>query len=204
MQSANRTRFLAVNYPNLQGLKQIPPGLALLLVTLWANGQSFPAHQLYLPALFLVGSFALVIPINRYYDQLFGRVKRNFASLRFEVVAGAIAGLVVLCAFWAETAFTLSVSPLGLSMALVLLFMAARMWRKVNPIFFTGLCSSVLMAAVSILPPLGVSCWWSAVGMKNHIFGVTIIFSLIMIVSGILGHIYFAYSLPSAPETVNE
>jgi len=152
----------------------------------------------------MVGSFALLIPIYRYYDHLFGRVTRRLTSVGLEIAAGGICALLVSAAFWMEITFKLPFSPLGLAMTIFLLFVSLRMWRRLSRVFVTGLCSSALMAIVSILPVLGIPNWWSAVGMKNHILGVTLVYSLIMIVSGILSHIYFAYSLSSAPEAVNE
>jgi hypothetical protein len=204
MQPLKQTRFLAANYPSLQGLKIIPPALALLLVSLWANGQHSPAHNPALPILFTLGSFALLIPIEYYYAHAFGRVKLTFASYWLEYTLALITGILALGAFWAENTFKLPISLIGLALSTVFLSSAFVTWREEKWLLAAGLSMAALMTVVSILPLLGAADWWSAVGMRNQILGETVVFSILIIISGILSHISFTSSLPSASEATDE
>ena len=54
MENLSRIRFMAANYPNLQGLKQVPFGIMAVLVSLWGNAIRKPATDLTFPILVAV------------------------------------------------------------------------------------------------------------------------------------------------------
>ena len=99
MRDVKHIRFIATNYFNLQGLRAIPLGICLLLVSLWANGQGGPASDFGVPALLIVGTVVLFIAIDRYYLHAFGRVQRTPESRRLEWLISVVAGILALGAF---------------------------------------------------------------------------------------------------------
>jgi hypothetical protein len=204
MNSVNQTRFLAANYSSLQGLRIIPFGLLLLVVSLWANGQRGQARDLSLPLTVLVILMVCYFAIDRYYRKVYGRVQRSASSLRTDYAITAAAGLLALGAFVLDSAEKLPVSALGLLFAFGTLEEYIRMSvRYHSRYYYPYLILSALLAGVSVLPLFGITGFWKALGIKAPLLGVSVVIGGIMILSGILSHIHFVRSLPSRKAAEN-
>jgi hypothetical protein len=200
MQSLTHTRFLTKNYSNLQGLRAIPSGLCILLVSLWANTLHGRASDLTLPILESAACLVLFLLIDRYYNRVFGKVKRTYSHA--ELLFMALSGLLALAAFVVDSDFGLNLpfSTLGLVFAAVILGSGVWYWVQAKTLLVSNLLLGLLIAILSILPVFGVSDWWTALGIKHFLLAMTILFGVYIIIVGIIGHIYFIRSLPAMPE----
>jgi hypothetical protein len=204
MNSTNQTRFLAANYSSLQGLRIVPFGLLLLVVSLWANGQQGPARDLSLPLTFLVILLVCYFAIDRYYRHVYGRVQRSPASLRTDYIITVAAAILALGAFILDSAEKVPISALGLLFALGSLEEYIRMSvRFQSRYYFPYLILSVLLALVSVLPLFGITGFWKVLGIKAPLLGISMVIGAIMILSGILAHIQFVRSLPAPKAAEN-
>jgi hypothetical protein len=200
MQSLTHTRFLTKNYSNLQGLRAIPYGLCILLVSLWANTLHGRASDLTLPILESAACLVLFLVIDRYYNRVFGKVKRTYSHA--ELFFSGLSGLLALAAFFVDSDFGLNLpfSTLGLVFAAVVLGSSVWYWVQAKTLLVSNLLLGILIAILSILPLFGVSGWWTALGIKNFLLAMTTLFGIYTILGGIIGHIYFIRSLPAIPE----
>lgn len=200
MQSLKHTRFLTKNYSNLQGLRAIPSGLCILLVSLWANIQHGPARDLTLPILGAVACLILFLVIDRYYNRVFGKVKRIYSHA--ELLFSGLSCLMALAAFIIDSDLGLNLpfSTLGLVFAAVVLGSSVWYWVQAKTLLVSNLLLGVLIAILSVLPVFGVSDWWNTIGIKHFLLAMTMLFGIYIIIGGIVGHIYFIRSLPAMPE----
>jgi hypothetical protein len=200
MQSLKHTRFLTKNYSNLQGLRAIPSGLCILLVSLWANTLHGRANDLTLPILEAAACLVLFLIIDRYYNRVFGKVKRTYSYA--ELLLMGLSGLLALAAFFVDSDFGLKLpfSTLGLVFAAVILGSGVWYWVQAKALLVSNLLLGILIAILSILPVFGVSDWWTALGIKHFLLAMTILFGVYTIIGGVIGHIYFIHSLPAMPE----
>ena len=202
MNSIQKTRFVAANYSNLQGLKAVPIALLLIIIVVWANGQTGRASDLSLPLVIAAGGAALTWMIHRYYRTHFGRVEKTFQQRRFELALGIAGALVALAAFIADTAFELPVSLTGLVFAAAAAAEYLRMqWYAPGKYLLPLTLASVSIAVlVSILPLLGAEDWYRLLGMRAQIFGVLIVTGVVGVINGLLGHLFFLRQLPAGEE----
>lgn len=200
MQPINQTLFLTKNYSNLQGLRALPAGLCLLLLSLWANAERGPARDLTLPILVVVACLFLFIIIDQYYKRTFGKVKRPYTHA--ELLLSGTGSILALAAFVADSDFGLNLpfSALGLVFAAVILGSSLLYWYQAKTLLFSNLVLGALVAILSILPLFGISNWWNALGIKHFLLAMTILFGIYIVVGGIIGHVYFVRSLPAMPE----
>ena len=99
MNESNKIRFIATNYVNLQGLRNVPFGISIILLALltngllksgltraplWANGLAGAAKYYAIGGVILVSMIVSLLLIDKYYFHYFGRVKRTPESSRFE------------------------------------------------------------------------------------------------------------------------
>ena len=204
MNSINQTRFLAANYSSLQGLRVVPFGLLLLFVSLWANGQKGRASDLSLPLTLLVVLGICYFAIDWYYQHFYGRVQRSPASLRTDYIIGTAAAILSLGAFILDSAERFPFSALGLVFAFFTLEEYIRMSvRYQSRYYYPYLLLSAILAVVSVLPLFGITTFWKALGIKTPLLGVSIVIAGIMILSGILAHIYFIRCLRAPKEAEN-
>ncbi len=197
VEDLKRIRFLAANYPNLQGLKYIPQGLLLILLSLWANTLRKPATDLTLPVLSVIACGAFYLAVDRYYARTFGQVQRTAEKIRFERLSEIFGGVLALGAFVTDVSVKLPVSTLGLAFAALFLveyLRLARFTRDRFLLYYPAII--VLMAGVALLPLLGDSNWWQPIGMKSPVLAAIVVFGIMVIVSGILGHLFLVRSLP--------
>ncbi|RPI93694.1 MAG: hypothetical protein EHM40_09050 [Chloroflexi bacterium] len=205
MNNVKQIRFIATNFYNLQGLRAVPLGLCLLLVTLWANRLQGPARDFFVPVLGLIGSLLLLFAVDRYYLHAFGRVQRTAESRRLEWLISVVGGILALCAFWLDITFKLPVSLLGLVFAAGLVADYIRItWLVKGHYLLYYPLGGFLMAGVSILQLLGVPNWWQIFGLKSQLLGITIVIGIFTMIAGIWGHIFLARTLPSRMEIDND
>lgn len=196
MVDEKQIRFVTTNYFNLQGLRAIPLGLCLLLVSLWANAVEYPVKNFLVPITSVVGSGLFLFVIDRYYLRTFGRVQRTLDSRRLEWMISVVGGILALGAFWLDTTTKLPISLLGLVFAAGLLADYLRMtWLVKGRSLLYYPIGAILMAGMSILPQF-IPDWWQTCGIKSQIIGMTISFGLFTILAGIWGHIYLLRTLP--------
>jgi hypothetical protein len=197
MVDIKQIRFVATNYYNLQGLRAVPLGLCLLLVSLWANALQYPARDFLVPVASMVVSAILLFAIDRYYLRAFGRVRRTPESLRLEWMIGVVGGILALGAFWLDTTARLPVSLLGAVFAAGLLADYIRMtWLVKGRSLLYYPLGAILMAGVSLLP-LIVPEWWHAVGLRSQMIGIAILIGIFCMLAGVWGHIYLVRTLPA-------
>ena len=168
MENLPRIRFLAANYSNLHGLKYVPMGLALILLSLWGNTVRNPAPDLTLPILFIAVCVALYLIFDRYYAHVFGRVQRTTASLWLEWLSQIAGGILALGAFVVDVSHKLPVSTLGFVFAAAFLVDYLRLTRFARePFLIYYPVLTILMIAMSLLPLLGGASSWQPLGIAN-------------------------------------
>lgn len=200
MDTLKQTRFFAQNYPHLQGLRAVPAGICLLVITLWANVQSGPASDLTHPLLVALACLVLYILIDQFYRRVYGKVKRTITHA--ELFLQAVCVALALAAFVADTSDTINISLLGLVFAVTFAFTGFWYWRPVTVLFVINLAVAVLLALLSLLPLVGIQSWWELLGIKHSLLAFTFLYGILVILGGISAHVYFIRSLPTAPEAL--
>ncbi|RPI88007.1 MAG: hypothetical protein EHM41_02895 [Chloroflexi bacterium] len=201
MQNVKNIRFVATNFYNLQGLRAVPLGFLLLLVSLWANTLHGPARNFLVPTLGLASALVVLFVIDRYYSHTFGRVERTPESRRFEWLFSVVGGILALGAFLLDVSYKLPVSMLGLVFSAGLLADYIRItWLVKGHFLLYYPLGAILMAGVSVLPALGVSNWWYVFGIANQLIGITTVIAIFTMIAGIWGHIFLVNALPGRVE----
>lgn len=202
MEQFKRIRFVAANYSSLHGLKYVPMGLLAILMSLWGSTLRNPATDLTFPILIVAACGALYWAIDRYYAHTFGHIGRSNASVRLEWLIQIAGSVLALAAFAVDVSLRLPVSTLGLVLAAVFLADYLRMTRFMRDRFlgFYPLLA-VLMIGLSVLPLVGPADWWQAFGVKSPVLGVLLIYGLLVVIVGILIHLFLVKSLPPAQES---
>ncbi len=198
MDIIKQTRFFAQNYPHLQGLRAVPSGLLLLVITVWANLQHGLARDLTFPLMVALACLVLYIVIDQYYNRVYGRVKRIISHT--ELFLTAIGGIMALAAFIFDTRNILNISLLGLVFAIAFIFTGFWYWRPATILFSINVILAILLALLSLLPLVNGQEWWSLLGFKSLLLAFTFLFGIFCVIGGIIAHIYFIRSLPTAQE----
>ena len=198
MQNLEKTRFIAANYSNLQGLKGVPLGLLLITVVLWANQLRGRATDLSLPVLFALVTMVVTFLIYRYYQSHYGKVESPPRKKRVEFLLSAAGGAAALGAFAGDTYLHLPVSLVGLVFAAAVAAEYLRMqWYAPGRYLLPAtLACFAIIAVVSILPLLGAGAWWKLLGLRAQLFGVLLVAGAVVVVYGLFGHWYFVRQLP--------
>lgn len=203
MNNMREIRFVATNFSNLQGLKAIPLGILLILVSLWANGleQAAGFTDLLIPIVEAIGCFVLIYVIDRYYRRTFGRVQRTPESLRLEGLISVIGGVIALGAVWLDMTRMLPLSLVGLVFAVGLLADYIRItWLVKGRFLLYYPIGALIMAVVSVLPLIGLPDWWHPCGLVSQMIGITITVGFLSIIAGIWGHIFLVRTLSPVTE----
>lgn len=198
MQNLEKTRFIAANYSNLQGLKGVPLGLLLITVVLWANQLRGRATDLSLPILFGLVTIVVTFLIYRYYKSHFGKVESTPKQKRVVFLLSAAAAVAALGAFLGDNYLHLPLSLVGLVFAAAVVAEYLRLqWITPGDYLLPAMlaCFAILLA-VSILPLLGAGEWWKLLGLRAQIFGVLVVAGVVIVVNGLFGHWYFVHQLP--------
>jgi hypothetical protein len=190
-------KFIAANYSKLQGLRQVPVGLLVMSVSLWALG-----HQgdLGIPILLTAAAALLYWAIDRYYFSAFGRIHPTAKIRVWEIIASIVAGVLALAAFWLDTAYELPLSAVGLVFAAELLddFLRAThpLKKRSFGLYPENLTAACLILLLSLLPLTGLN-WWQALGFPEQILGMLLVIGIVLVVAGMWGHIRITRALPA-------
>jgi predicted benzoate:H+ symporter BenE len=140
---------------------------------------------------------------DRYYNYTFGQVKRTARQRTWEFVASLGFGVLGLLAFILDTTGILPISAIGLVFAVSFLeyFFRANMseWRKIVTRFPENIAAAILVVIISILPFFGMF-WWRVIGIKSQIVGVFLVVGVVIILTGVWGHIRLVRTLPAVEE----
>ncbi|QIN80303.1 hypothetical protein GBA65_19265 [Rubrobacter marinus] len=186
--SAQRARFFARYYADLQGLKKVPIGLVFLAIAT-GNAGLWPWFELWEPisgALVLGAGFALSWAIGRYYyGRAFGRVRRRPGIVRHGA-AVTVAGLAVLVLMFVDAALLPPVSTMGLAIAAWLFAWCHEGGRRMAHYGVAG----ALFALASFLPLTG---WVS----PDDFFAVVLpaLFGLVVLAGGFYDHRMLAQAM---------
>ena len=199
-------RFMAANYSRLQGLRALPPGILAVFVAVWALFNQGPNADLSKPILVAILAALLYWLTDRYYNHVFGQVKPTPHQRRWEFVSSVGFSVLALLAFILDTTEILSISTLGLVLAASFFEYVWRAnkseWRKVLLLFPENIIASILIVSISLLPWFGIS-WWRLLGMKSQIVAVFMVFGIIIILTGILGHVRMLRALSTVKAKSN-
>jgi hypothetical protein len=195
-----KTRFLAMNFARLQGLRVVPFGLLLFLVSFWANTQRGPARNFLLPVVMGLLCIGLYILIDRYYHTTFGHVVASPEGRRADRILSAIGGAAALAAFLLDMRLSLPVSLVGLVFAIAILGEYIRFVRYAHRWYTLLMPLFVLLTVlISLLPALGLHDLWQQIGIKAEMLGVCMAASAILMTAGLFSHLYFTRALPQEP-----
>lgn len=193
----NKTRFLAMNFNRLQGLRAALIGLFACLITILVNfrlNRTWILLGFAVIALLCIGLYWLV---ERYYVKRFGHVVASSKIRQTEWIFMIVGGIMGLAAFWLDTSFRLPVSFVGLAISIGFLLNYFRIAYKANYWFspVVPLLSSLVLLIVSILPALNLDRWWVWVGIRFELLGILFVAGAVLVISGLISHFQFIHLL---------
>jgi hypothetical protein len=196
-------QFITANYSRLQGLRAIPVGMLAVFASVWALYNQGPTADLSAPILVAIVTALLYWLTDRYYSHAFGQVKQMPRQRMREFVLSAGSGMLGLLAFGLDTTEVLPISTLGLVFAVSFLEYFWRVnrseWGKIFTLFPENIVAAILTTVISILPLFGIS-WWNALGIKSQVVGVFLVVGVVMILTGVWGHIRLVHALSTVEE----
>lgn len=199
--------FIAANYSRLQGLREVPVGMLVVFVSVWAMYNHGPTADLTAPLLALAGSALLYWLAGCYYDRSFGRVKQTPRQRKREFIASILFSVLGLLAFWLDTAVEIPFCALGLVFAGALY---ENFWRATESVrkqaialFPENFVAAILILIVSLLPISGLK-WWEAFGMKSQVVSVFMVIGIVIILAGTWGHLRILRDLPMEEGKTND
>jgi hypothetical protein len=191
-------QFIAANYSRLQGLRSIPVGMLVVFVSVWALYNQGPTADLSAPILVTIVAALLYWLADHYYNRVFGKVKQTPHQRKWEFVSSVGFGVLGLLAFGLDTTEVLPISTLGLVFAISFFEYFWRTnkpeWGTIFTLFPENAVAAILVLVVSMLPLFGIS-WWSALGIKSQVVGVFMVVGIVIILTGIWGHIRMVHLL---------
>lgn len=203
----SKIRFAAANYSRLQGLREVPVGMLVVFVSVWAMYNHGPTADLTAPLLATLGALLLYWLTGRYYDRTFGRVKQTRHQRNREIIASVLFSVLALLAFWLDTATQIPICTLGLVFAAALF---ENFWRATEAVrseafalFPENFAAAALILVISILPVFGIS-WWEFFGLKSQVVSVFMVIGIVIIVAGIWGHVRILRDLPMVEAKIND
>lgn len=192
-------QFIAANYSRLQGLREVPVGILVAAVSVWAMYNHGPTADLTVPILLTVGAALLYWLIDRFYSNTFGRTQQTAKMRLWEISASILFGLLALLAFWLDTA-ELPFSALGLVFAAALF---EDYWRAVHSIkersfrlYPENAIAASLILVVSLLPLTGLA-WWERLGLQSQVLSMLTVVGIVITFAGIWGHLRIVRILPA-------
>ena len=198
MKANSQTKFLSENYSTLHGLKAVPIGLCLFLVSFWANIAHYPIKNFSLPIAFMLGALLFTMAIDQYYKSTFGKVKPMYARRLVYWIAQCVWGLLGLIAFWVDVTFSLPVSFVGLIFVSVFLFDKPKVALPLNKFSTIKFVSAICIIFVSLSPLFLGKDWWHIFGVRATILGITMLVGMLLVIQGMIWHIFFVKSLPAS------
>ncbi|HSO12658.1 MAG TPA: hypothetical protein VLT51_09805 [Anaerolineales bacterium] len=196
MKANSQTKFLSENYSALHGLNAVPLGLCLFLTSLWANVVQYPIKNFLFPIVLILGTLLLSLMIDQYYKNTFGEIRPTLARRRSYWIAQSICGLLGLVAFWVDITLNLPISFIGLLFVSLLLLDKPMISVPLNRFSAVRLVESICLIFVSITPVFFGKNWWNILGVRATIIGVTMFVGALMVLQGVMWHVFFVKSLP--------
>jgi peptidoglycan/LPS O-acetylase OafA/YrhL len=211
MQDLKRIRYVTENYRNLQGLTEVPLGLFYLMLggLMMAKPTWFPEDGGLFPLLFFLGtgiSIYLSEVIENYYEHRFGHVEPVPASTRRQWLKELLWLLMFIIATAIQDNWNPPVNVFQLMIAALMLVSIFRAeWRnraRKTRRFRThhigaALLFALLLAAVSLLPLLGIKSW--------HFWPLLLIAGGLMILGlALVDHLLLVRMLKPVPEEDHE
>lgn len=197
-ESYKQIQFLAANYARLQGLRVVPVGMLVIFVSVWALYNHGPTADLSAPILVAMAAALLYWLTDHYYNRVFGHVRQTPGQRKWEIVSSVVFGILGLLAFGLDTTEILPISTLGLVFAASFFeyyWRANRSeWRTFFSLFPENIIATMLIVVVSILPLFGIPLW-SALGIKSQVVGVFMAVGIVIILTGIWGHLRMVRAL---------
>jgi hypothetical protein len=167
-------------------------------VSIWALYNQGPTANLRAPILVALAAALLYGLTDRYYNHTFGQIKRTTRQRTVELVGSIVFGALGLLAFVADTAEIVPISWVGLVFAISFLEYFSRAtppeWRKIFSRFPENVVAASLIFVISLLPLFGIS-WWNALGIRSQVVGILLIVGIVIILTGIWGHIRLVSAL---------
>jgi DNA-binding transcriptional ArsR family regulator len=191
MINLNQVHSLTTNFSSYQGLKGIPLGLLLMILSLWASAQAGPGPALYFPVGISIVFVYLYWIVNRFYARVYGVVVPDNNQKIISRVREISLGIGALLAFWVDVSFSPAFSTLGLVFASALLVDYSRVAGKSGDrllLFYP--IAALLITILSLIPVLNVN-WWEPLGIKALLLAVCATAGLLFIILGVITHISF-------------
>ncbi len=203
----SKIRFMAANYSRLQGLREVPVGLLVASVSIWAIYNHGPNADLTLLITLTLVAALLYWLVDRYYIRVFGRIRQTAKMRIWETTASVLFSLLALLAFWLDTAIDLPFSVLGLVFALALF---EDFWRATSfirersfALYPENLLAAIILLVLSLLPLTGLS-WWEIIGIQSQVIGMLVVIGVLITVAGIWGHVRIIRTLPVGEAKSND
>jgi hypothetical protein len=197
MKTDSQTKFLSENYSMLHGLKAVPVGLCLFLLSFWVNIVQVPAPNISLPIAFVLGALLFYTVIDKYYKSTFGEVKPLYSQRRLYWITQFVLGLLGLFAVWVDFTFNVPVSFIGLGVACVFLIDKPKITLPLNKFSVVKLIFAICVIFVSLSPLFFGKDWWHVIGVHGTFLGVSMLAGILTIIQGVIWHIFFIKSLPA-------
>jgi hypothetical protein len=191
-------RFVTINYSRLQGLKVVPSGLLLFLISLWTNAQQERERDLSLPLIFLFGGILVYAVIDGYYRRTFGRVEQTMRALWTDVIFSTAFSVVVLLAVVWDMSWLGPISLFPLVFASGLLLDYLRMLRLAGNLPIATLPAALIcigLIALSAFLPLAGADAWKAAGFRTPLFAVFSLNGILIVLYGLVGHLFLVRSM---------
>jgi hypothetical protein len=192
-------QFIAANYSRLQGLREVPVGMLVLFVSVWALYNHGPSADLTAPMLASIGAALLYWLTDRYYNSVFGQVKQTSRQRKWEFISSVAFSILAILAFGFDTTEVLPISTLGLVFAAALF---ENFWRATESVrgeafafFPENFAAAIVILVVTILPLFGIT-WLETIGIKSQVVGVFMVIGVVIILAGIWGHFRIMRALP--------
>ncbi|MEN8172170.1 MAG: hypothetical protein ABFS03_04745 [Chloroflexota bacterium] len=189
MSNIQQVRTLTTNFSTYQGLKGVPLGLLLSIISLWASAQTGPAKSILFPLSCSLVFIYLYWVVHRFYMRIFGTVMLTRKQKMVEVLRGFVLGTAALAAFWIDVSLQPAFSMLGLVFAgsFLLEYLRIHQQSKERLLLFYP-AAALFLILLSVLPIMGIN-WWNPLGIKALIIGICTVAGLLIAVLGVLVHI---------------
>jgi hypothetical protein len=196
----SQIQFITANYSRLQGLRAVPIGILAVFVSIWTLYHQGSNADLGAPILVAMMAMLLYWLTDRYYNHTFGQVKRTARQRTWEIVVSVGSGVLGFLAFVLDTAQVVPISAVGLVFAISFLEYFSRSnpseWRTILIRFPENIVAAILILVLSLLPLFGI-VWWKALGIRSQVVGVLLIVGIVIVLTGIWGHIRLVRALPA-------
>jgi uncharacterized membrane protein len=197
MQDIRSARFVATNFVQLQGLRILPIGFCVILVSIWSILQIDHRQTVVIPIIILGVSALAYWRVDRFYAHNYGRVKQTSRLRWKEITLMIVGGILGLASFWVDNTFRPPVSVVGLVFVAAMLTDYFRVnWRDDWREFWFYPASALLILVTDLLPVLVGPAFWPSLGIRSKLVGTFLVVGVLSIPLGVLSHRYFLSILP--------